>query len=88
MGRRRQAADRAVRPKPRSLGHPKCQRPVEAAFRRQIAAGLLPEEAAGLVGVAQAVGARWFRNAGGMPPFDISEQPSGRRQCFADSTGD
>ena len=78
MVRRQQAADRAIRPKLRSPGHPKFQRRVEAAFWGEIAKGLLAEEAAGVVGVAPAVGARWFRHAGGMAPFDIVQQPSGR----------
>lgn len=30
------------------------------------------------------MGARWFRHAGGMPPFDIHKQPSGRYLCFAE----
>jgi transposase-like protein len=84
MVRRQQAADRAVRPKLRSPGHPKFQRRVEVAFWRQIAQGLLAEEAAGVIGVAQAVGARWFHNAGGMPPFDLKLQPSGRFLSFAE----
>ena len=84
MGRRQQAADRAVRPKLRSPGHPKFQRPVEAAFWRAIAQGLLPEEASAVAGVAQAVGARWFHNAGGMPPFDLDFSPSGRYLRFAE----
>jgi IS30 family transposase len=84
MGRRQQAADRAQRPKLRSPGHPKFQRHVEAAFWAQIARGLLPEESAGLIGVAPAVGARWFHNAGGMPPFDLKQQPSGRYLSFAE----
>lgn len=58
MVRRQQAADRAVRPKLRSPGHPKF--------------------------VAPAVGARWFRHAGGMAPFDIGQQPSGRYLSFAE----
>jgi IS30 family transposase len=82
--RRQQAADRAIRPKLRSPGHPKFQRHVEAAFWAQIAKGVLPEEASAVTGVAQAVGGRWFRNAGGMPPFDINKQPSGRYLCFAE----
>jgi len=45
---------------------------------------LLPEEAAGVIGVAQAVGARWFHNAGGMPPFDVSFKPTGRYLSFAE----
>ena len=82
MVRRQQAADRAVRPKLRSPGHPKFQRHVEVEFWEQIAHGLLPEEASGVAGVAQAVGARWFHNAGGMPPFDVHKQPSGRYLSF------
>jgi IS30 family transposase len=81
--RRQQAADRAQRPKLRSPGHPKFQRSVVAAFWREIAKGLLPEEASAVAGVAQAVGARWFHNAGGMPPFDINALPSGRYLSFA-----
>jgi len=84
MVRRQQAADRAIRPKLRSPGHPKYQRHVEVAFWEQIAKGLLAEEAAGLIGVAQAVGARWFHNAGGMAPFDLKMQPSGRYLSFAE----
>ena len=84
MVRRQQSADRAIRPKLRSPGHPKFQRHVETAFWAEIAKGLLPEEASAVAGVAQAVGARWFRHAGGMPPFDIHKQPSGRYLSFAE----
>ena len=49
---------------------------------QQIATGLLPEEAAALAGVAQAMGSRWFHNAGGRPPFDITGQPSGHHLSF------
>lgn len=84
MVRRQQAADRVIRPKLRSPGHPKFQRHVEVAFWQQIAKGPLAEEAAGVVGVAQAVGARWFHNAGGMPPFDLKHRPSGRYLSFAE----
>src|SRR3546814_13830332 len=62
----------------RSPGHPKFQRHVETAFWVEITNGLLPIEAAAVVGVAQAVGQRWFRNAGGMPPFDLKFEPTGR----------
>ncbi len=82
--RRQQAADRAIHPKLRSPGHPKFQRHVEAAFWAEIAKGLLPIEAAAVVGVAQAVGQRWFRNAGGMPPFVLSFKPTGRYLSFAE----
>ena len=84
MVRRQQAADRAERPKLRSPGHPKFPRHVEAAFWAGIAKGLLPIEAAAVVGVAQAVGQRWFRNAGGMPPFDLKFTPTGRYLSFAE----
>jgi hypothetical protein len=82
--RRQQAADRAIRAKLRSPGHPKFQRHVVVAFWEQIAKGLLAEEAAGVIGVAQAVGARWFHNAGGMPPLDLRHKPSGRYLSFAE----
>ncbi|WP_337007434.1 MULTISPECIES: IS30 family transposase [unclassified Microbacterium] len=84
MVRRQQAADRAERPKLRSPGHPKFQRHVEAAFWAEIAKGLLPIEAAAVVGVAQAVGQRWFRNAGGMAPFDLKFASTGRYLSFAE----
>lgn len=84
MVRRQQAADRAVRVRRRSPGHPKFQRHVEVAFWEQIARGLLAEEAAGVIGVAPAVGARWFHNAGGMPPFDLTFHASGRYLSFAE----
>jgi IS30 family transposase len=82
--RRQQPADRAIRPKLRSPGHPKFQREVAAAFWAEIAKGLLPIEAAAVVGVSQPVGQRWFHNAGGMPPFDLKFQPSGRYLSFAE----
>ncbi len=46
--------------------------------------GLHLMEAAEVVGVAPAVGARWFRHAGGMAPFDIVQQPSGRYLSFVE----
>ena len=82
MVRRQQAADRAVRPKLRSPGHPKFPRHVEAAFWAEIAKGLLPIEASAVAGVSPAVGQRWFHNAGGMPPFDLRSKPTGRYLRF------
>lgn len=84
MVRRQQAADRAVRPKLRSPGHPKFQRHVEVAFWVEIAKGLIPAQAADAVGVSQPVGQRWFHNAGGMPPFNLKHQRSGRYLSFAE----
>ena len=68
----------------RSPGHPKFQRPVEAVFWKAIATGLLPIEAATVAGVAPAVGQRWFRNAGGMAPFNLKHEPTGRYLSFAE----
>ena len=85
MVRRQRAADRAVRPRLRSPGHPKFQRPVVASFWVEIAKGLLPIEASAVVGVSPPVGQRWFHNAGGMPPFDLKFQLSGRYLSFAES---
>lgn len=73
-----------MRPKLRSPGHPKFQRHVEAVFWAEIGKGMLPVEAATVAGVVPAVGSRWFRNAGGMPPFKINHKPSGRYLCFAE----
>ncbi len=84
MVRRQQASDRAVRPKLRSPGTPPISREVQHRFWVEIARGLLPEEAAARVGVSQPVGGRWFHNAGGMPPFDLSKPPSGRYLSFAE----
>jgi IS30 family transposase len=81
MGRRQQAADRAVRPAMRSPGHPKYRREVEVAFWAEIAKGLLAEEAAVVIGVAPAVATRWFRHGGGMRPFD-PRPPAGRYLSF------
>jgi len=83
MVRRQQAADRAVRPRLRSPGHPKFQRPVETAFWDAIAKGLLPEEAATAAGVSQPVGSRWFRHGGGMRPFE-PKPPTGRYLSFSE----
>lgn len=84
MARRQQNADRTIRSKLWSPGDPKFQRHVEVAFWEQIAKGLLAEEAAAVVGVAQAVGSRWFHKAGGMPPLDITKHHSGRYLSFCE----
>lgn len=67
----------------RSPGSPSHRREVEREFWREIAKGLLPEEAAAVVGASQAVGGRWFRHGGGMSPFDLKEF-SGRYLSFAE----
>ena len=78
MARRQQAADRAIRPKLRSPGHPKFPREVVARFWSGIADGLLPIEASAAAGVSAPVGQRWYHHAGGMPPSDIHKPLSGR----------
>ena len=65
----------------RSPGAPSHRREVERLFWGEIAKGLLAEEAANEVGVSQAVGSRWFRNGGGMPPIDLAPL-SGRYLSF------
>jgi IS30 family transposase len=65
----------------KSPGAPSHRREVEREFWREIATGLLPEEAAQAVGVSQAVGGRWFRHGGGMPSVDLAPL-SGRYLSF------
>jgi len=65
----------------RSPGAPSHRREVEQEFWGEIAKGLLPEEAAHAVGASQAVGGRWFRHGGGMPPLDLKPL-SGRYLSF------
>ena len=65
----------------RSPGAPSHRREVERLFWREIAKGLLAEEAANAVGVSQAVGGRWFRHGGGMSPIDLAPL-SGRYLSF------
>jgi len=67
----------------KSPGAPSHRREVEREFWRQIATGVTSEAAAGAVGVSQAVGSRWFRHGGGMPPMDLDE-PKGRYLSFTE----
>ena len=88
----RRQSDRALRPVlKRSPGRPGvAQRENHRRFWAAIALGR-SSEAAGLeVGVSQAVGARWFREAGGMPPKILvpSSKPSSERYLlFAEREG-
>ena len=86
-GRRR--SDRALRAVlPRSPGRPGvAQRESRRRFWAAIAAGRSSEAAAIAVGVSPAVGARWFRGAGGMSPKSLApsaKPPSGRYLVFAE----
>ena len=56
-------------------------------FWAAVAAGMASEDAALEAGVSQAVGTRWFRKAGGMPPATFrpsAKPPSGRYLSFAE----
>ena len=85
--RERQAAVRAMRGQMWSPGRPsKAGREDRVRFWEAIARGMSSEDAAGEAGVSQAVGSRWFRQAGGMPPISLGQcqaaicpLPSGRR---------
>src|SRR5205809_3383418 len=86
-GRRR--SDRALRAVlPRSPGRPGvAQRENRRRFWAAIAAGRSSEAAAIAVGVSPAVGARWFRGAGGMSPKSLApsaKPPSGRYLVVAE----
>ena len=67
----------------KSPGAPTHRREVEREFWKQIATGITSGAAAASVNVSQAVGARWFRHGGGMPPMSLNE-PTGRYLSFAE----
>ena len=79
MGTRKNRSGRA---KMRSPGRPPVlHRSERRPFWEAIAAGRSSEEAARMAGVSQAVGTRWFRECGGMPPSHLSPSsppPTGR----------
>jgi transposase, IS30 family len=63
------------------------QQSLPKTFSAHYASGLSSEDAAASANVPQAVGVRWFRKAGGMPPamFGSSAKPhSGRYLSFAE----
>lgn len=67
----------------KSPGAPSLRREIEREFWREIATGVTSEQAAAVVGVSQAVGTRWFRHGGGMPPMDLTPL-AGRYLSFAE----
>lgn len=67
----------------KSPGAPSHRREIQRNFWTEIATGSLPEECAHIVGVSQAVGGRWFRHGGGMPPMSL-EPLSGRYLSFSE----
>ena len=88
MNIRKRRSDRSGRVCLFSPGRPPVAgREERRRFWAAIAAGTASEDAAVGVGVPQAVGTRWFRKAGGMPPsmFGLSAKPlSGRYLSFAE----
>ena len=82
--RRRRRSDRALRRPMRSPGRPPVgRREHRQRFWKEVARGLSSEEAAVAAGVSPAVGTRWFRECGGMPPFKFC-LPSGRYLSFVE----
>ena len=83
MARRKRRSDRAGRAPLRSPGRPTvARRDEQQRFWAAIAQGRTSEDAAAAAGVSPAVGARWFRQSGGMP--SVTQAPlSGRYLCFA-----
>lgn len=77
-------AVRSMRGKMWSPGRPStARREDRVGFWERIAQGLSSEDAAAAVGVSSAVGTRWFRDAGGMPPLDLVPL-SGRHLSFGE----
>src|SRR5215207_8272623 len=85
---RKRRSDRSGRSALPSPGRPSvARREDHRQFWAAIAAGRSSEDAAVGAGVSPAVGARWFRRAGGMPPSHLapSAKPlSGRSLTFAE----
>lgn len=88
MSRKKRRSDRSGRKALPSLGWPPASgREERRLFWSAIAAGSSSEDAAASAGVAQAVGARWFRKAGGMAPTIYkpwARRLSGRYLSLAD----
>ncbi len=70
---KRQQAIRSMRGQMWSPGRPStARREDRVRFWEAIARGASSEDAAFDAGVSQAVGSRWFRHAGGMPPISLA----------------
>lgn len=81
-------SNRSLRPKLRSPGRPPVLHRAERwPFWKAIADVHTSEDATAIVGVAPAVGTRWFRQCGGMPPSNLAPsapEPTGRYLDFAE----
>ncbi len=88
MKKRKRHSDRSGRVPLRSPGRPPAaQREERRQFWTAITTGQTSEDAASVAGVSPAVGTRWFREAGGMPPAGFgssAKPPSGRYLLFAE----
>ena len=88
MSAKKRSAGLAERAKLRSPGRPPVlHRSERRPFWHAIAAGSSSEDAARLAGVSQAVGTRWFRECGGMPPSNLAPSapaPTGRYLSFSE----
>ena len=81
---KRREAVRVMRGQLWSPGRPsKAQREDRVRFWEAIAGGVSSEDAAAGAGVSPAVGSRWFRQAGGMPPISLGSV-SGRYLSFTE----
>ena len=81
-------SSRSLRPKLRSPGRPPVlHRAERRPFWKAIAIGHSSEDAAAMAGVSTAVGNRWYRQCGGMPPSNLAsaaQEPTGRYLDFAE----
>ena len=88
MGTKKRGSECAGRTSLRSPGRPSVlHRSRRRPFWQAIAKGRSSDEAARLAGVSQAVGTRWFRECGGMPPSHLAlsaPEPTGRYLSFAE----
>ena len=81
---KRRRSDRAGRPAMHSPGRPMvARREDRQRFWAAIRRGLSSEDAAVEAGVSPAVGTRWFRDSGGMPPISLAPA-SGRYLSFSE----
>lgn len=86
MKAHKRRSNRSTRSKLYSPGRPPVwQRETLCRFWQAVASGQTSEDAAVNVGVSAPVGARWFRNSGGMPATHLgpsAKPPSGRYLTF------